>query len=71
MHTLTLSLLSAFLALVAARIPPPGAPERDCNGNGIEDAIDIATGVSSDANLDGVPDECQEAALVAGSRARV
>jgi len=30
----------------------------DCNGNGIDDAADIASGTSSDANLDGVPDEC-------------
>lgn len=37
----------------------------DCNGNGIEDSIDIATGFSSDANLDGVPDECQEPARIA------
>jgi hypothetical protein len=31
----------------------------DCNGNGIEDMVDIALGTSSDADLDGVPDECQ------------
>lgn len=34
----------------------PGAP--DCNGNGVLDAWDIATGVSQDLNGDGVPDEC-------------
>ena len=45
---------------------PPGqvqpalpAPLHDCNGNGIEDMVDIALGTSSDADLDGVPDECQ------------
>ncbi|MBM3990289.1 MAG: hypothetical protein FJ298_04695 [Planctomycetes bacterium] len=32
---------------------------RDCNGNGIEDAIDIANGTSSDLDGDGVPDECR------------
>ena len=32
----------------------------DCNNNGIEDSVDIATGTSADANLDGVPDECQD-----------
>ena len=31
----------------------------DCNGNGVEDAIDIALGTSSDVDFDGVPDECQ------------
>ncbi len=30
----------------------------DCNGNGISDAVDLANGTSSDANADGVPDEC-------------
>ncbi|MFM7297120.1 MAG: hypothetical protein ACKO4Q_07850 [Planctomycetota bacterium] len=29
---------------------------RDCNG--IEDALDIANGTSSDLDEDGVPDEC-------------
>jgi len=31
----------------------------DCNANGVEDAVDIARGTSCDANLDGIPDECQ------------
>ena len=31
----------------------------DCNNNGISDACDVATGASSDANADGVPDDCQ------------
>ena len=30
----------------------------DCNGNGIADVRDIATGTSADANLDGIPDDC-------------
>lgn len=51
--------------------PPSGSPRpaphpvqgpdlRDCNGNGIDDAIDIALGTSSDVDFDGVPDECQD-----------
>ncbi|MCA9283779.1 MAG: hypothetical protein KDA22_01090 [Phycisphaerales bacterium] len=32
----------------------------DCDGNGIEDAIDIADGTYADANKDGVPDVCQD-----------
>ncbi len=31
----------------------------DCNGNGVEDAIDIFNGTSTDLGMDGVPDECQ------------
>ena len=34
----------------------------DCNGNGIDDAVAIATGTSADCDMDGVPDECQIAA---------
>jgi hypothetical protein len=30
----------------------------DCNGNGVEDDLDIANGTSHDCNSDGVPDEC-------------
>jgi hypothetical protein len=33
---------------------------RDCNMNSQDDAIDIATGVSKDEDLDGTPDECDE-----------
>lgn len=33
--------------------------EFDCNGNGVEDSVDIATGASSDSNLNGIPDECE------------
>ncbi|MCA8960848.1 MAG: CRTAC1 family protein [Planctomycetes bacterium] len=32
----------------------------DCNGNWIDDALDISSGSSGDINGDGVPDECQE-----------
>jgi hypothetical protein len=31
----------------------------DCNGNGIDDSIDIANGTSQDVNNDGIPDECE------------
>ena len=31
----------------------------DCNGNGRDDAVDIAVGTSHDYNHDGIPDECQ------------
>lgn len=32
----------------------------DCNGNGIDDTIDIGLGGSADANNNGVPDECED-----------
>jgi hypothetical protein len=32
----------------------------DCNGNLIDDAVDIADATSDDVNLDGIPDECQD-----------
>lgn len=34
------------------------APIDDCNGNGIADADDIASGTAQDCNLNGVPDSC-------------
>ncbi len=36
----------------------------DCNGNGVPDECDIASGVESDADNDGVPDTCQAPACV-------
>ena len=36
----------------------------DCNGNGIDDAVDIAGGTSGDCNANGIPDECDIAAGV-------
>ncbi len=32
----------------------------DCNGNGVADAIDIASGASDDGNGNGVADECED-----------
>jgi glucose/arabinose dehydrogenase len=31
----------------------------DCNGNGVRDACDIASGFSTDLNGNGIPDECE------------
>lgn len=36
----------------------------DCNGNGIDDALDISGGASGDCNNNGIPDECDIAAGV-------
>ena len=35
-----------------------GNPLPDCNGNGIADSVDIASGTSLDCNNNGIPDEC-------------
>lgn len=40
------------------RVVKPGE-KKDCNGNGRDDEGDIASGISADANGDGIPDECQ------------
>ncbi|MCA9278276.1 MAG: exo-alpha-sialidase [Phycisphaeraceae bacterium] len=34
----------------------------DCNGNGVGDAIDLATGTADDCNANGIPDSCDIAA---------
>lgn len=36
----------------------------DCNGNGVDDAVDISGGDSGDCNGNGIPDECDIAAGV-------
>lgn len=35
-------------------------PSKDCNENGIDDSLDIATGASQDTNFNGIPDECED-----------
>jgi len=45
----------SFLFYVA---PLGGSGITDCNNNGVDDALDIANGTSTDLNADGIPDEC-------------
>ena len=40
-------------------LPGTPLPPVDCNGNGVDDADDIASGTSQDMDWDGVPDECE------------
>lgn len=42
-------------------IPDDCQPSHDCNGNGIDDELDIATQRSIDCNRNGSPDECERA----------
>jgi hypothetical protein len=46
-------------------IGDPDAPDTDCNNNGQADYVDIALGLSVDADGNGVPDECQACVGVA------
>ncbi len=39
--------------------PPAIPPLVDCNSNGVQDACDVAEGVSSDCSGNGIPDECE------------
>jgi hypothetical protein len=50
------SACAVVLAGIAAW--PERAQAVDCNGNTVEDAVDIARGTSADCNLNGAPDEC-------------
>ena len=38
--------------------------DRDCNGNGVPDSMDLMSGVLHDCNANGIPDECEAAAGV-------
>ena len=57
----SLVMAAAFLAPTAFAQQAPGGPvlAPDCNGNGVADVLDIATGHSQDCQQDGIPDECQ------------
>jgi CxxC motif-containing protein (DUF1111 family) len=46
------------LAMLVEAYESPETGGADCNGNGIADVRDIATGTSADADLDGIPDDC-------------
>ncbi len=50
------------LAVLLCALAASPAHAEDCNGNGVDDALDIAFGTSLDENGDGIPDECQRVA---------
>lgn len=61
--SLTAQLNNATVFLSPEGIPTncgggPAQPPPDCNGNGLPDSLDIASGSSADCNANGVPDEC-------------
>ena len=43
------------------------SPLFDCNGTGLEDAADMALGISPDANTNGIPDGCEPTVLTPNS----
>jgi hypothetical protein len=61
----TLIGVASFLAVAGT------APGRDCNGNGVPDAEDIAAGSSEDCNRNGIPDECEGEPLPFGARSQL
>src|SRR5688572_13754982 len=50
---------SCRAGVVLALLCGPPALAADCNGNGLEDALDLSAGTSSDCNANLVPDECE------------
>lgn len=52
------NVLAVFTGLTAPRRIAVDPHVKDCNGNGIDDACDIASGTSDDLDGDGIPDEC-------------
>jgi len=46
--------------VITGIVSAAGCHGRDCNGNNVEDDVDIAEGTSLDTNVDGIPDECQD-----------
>lgn len=55
--------LSAHLAALGAASTAHAQSTPDCNHNGVDDAIDIATGTSDDCNSNQVPDECEDGSV--------
>jgi hypothetical protein len=58
-RTYATRLPDAALTYLLAFLPGVPPPPADCNGNGVDDATDIANGTSQDIDWDGVLDECE------------
>ncbi len=50
------ALMALFCFQFVAAVPAHAA---DCNGNGVDDAVDIAGGTNFDCNNNGIPDSCE------------
>ncbi len=64
---------TALLALLGSLISPHAAPLHgaDCNGNGVEDELEVGRGDAEDCNLNGVPDTCEGPPLALDSVSNV
>lgn len=52
---------STFISgLIQAYVAKTPCLHADCDGDGVDDATQIAGGLVADANLDGIPDTCQD-----------
>ena len=60
--------LLLIAVLVASSAPALCA---DCNGNGVDDDVDVAGGSSEDCNENGTPDECEQGLVRLGQRGAV
>jgi hypothetical protein len=58
LRVIRLIIACAAVAFLSRIVAVAGVPILDCNGNGIEDAEDLASGTSSDCDFNDVPDEC-------------
>ena len=69
MYRFTRNLL-AGISVAAALLCAPSGQAADCNGNGEDDAAEIAAGRASDCNRNGAPDPCDLAASRPGLEVR-
>lgn len=60
--------ISVLFAGILWAITPRVVSATDCNGNGVEDSVDISTGTSEDCQPNGIPDECDAGILYAGTK---
>jgi hypothetical protein len=68
-HSLT-AILILFLVLGSWHFSATPLRALDCNGNAVEDLLDLSRGTSPDCNANGVPDECDIAPFQFGQRER-
>jgi hypothetical protein len=55
--------LLSIAAAVLSALCPAGVSAEDCNRNGVEDAVEIATEAAVDCNGNGLPDGCESVPL--------
>ena len=57
-HSYVQNVMDMYMQL--AHTAYPSEFVHDCNGNGDDDTEDIASGISTDLNSNGMPDECED-----------